>query len=403
MSEKITETIAFLTQIHTAWDGTEQRAALRSKPRRSVSYDYISMKPWQSQYLRALTYSQQTQLFQIPLWHTACQVETEIYKSQANIPIETNRIWQYRGCSNVMLWLSDTYGGTLYPLEYVAGEGALGFGKQIERDWKRKQATVAPVAWGILSQSDKYINYTGDISSMTLTVELMRESLAPAFPTAYDENHNEKTKQLWGRGLPEKYNGAELFLLPPSWTEDMNANYSRLANRLDNETGQLRYDLRSPDPIETREIEYVLKSRQEINNLQRFFYRCKGRLHSFYAPTWLNDVELAYDAPAGQNYLLTKWTEYWKYFATCKRRKTLVVFDKDFTGRIIKIAGYSTNDTGEYGKIYLESPLPAPLRKNDTLMISYLCRYRHDNDTMTTDYETVNIATTSFTLTEVTE
>lgn len=403
LSEKIAETIAFKTQIHQAWDGTEQRAALRTRPRRSVTYDYIGMKPWQSQYLRAVTYSQQTQLFQIPLWHTACKVKENIYEGQAVVPIPTDHLWQYRGCGNIMLWLSDGYGGTLFPIEYIGSSGVLGLGKQIERDWKNGQATLAPVAWGVLSNSDKYINYSSQISTMGITVEIMREAQAAALPELYNEFHDEEVKRMWGKNLPQEYNGEELFLIPPAWNEDINASFSRMANRLDNDTGLFRYDLRSTDPKETREIQYVLKSRRETNNLQRFFYRCKGRLHSFFAPTWLNDVELAADAPAGQNYLLTKWPGYWKYFSAGQRRKTLIVFMKDFTGMILKVAGYTTDETGELGKIYLDAPLVSPLRNSDISMISYLCRYRHDSDSMTTDYETVDLSTTSFIFAEVTQ
>ena len=60
MSDKIVEKLEYKTQIHTAWDGTEQRMALRSEPRRFVSYDYIGNETWQSQYLRMLTFGQQT-------------------------------------------------------------------------------------------------------------------------------------------------------------------------------------------------------------------------------------------------------------------------------------------------------------------------------------------------------
>lgn len=400
---KIAETIDFLTQVHTAWAGVEQRAALRARPRRSVAYDYIGMNSWQSQYLRALSYSQQTQLFQIPLWHAAVAAQGEIYTGETSIRMAKENLWQYRGCSNIMLWLTDEYGGTLFPVTTMASDGILGLGKQIDTDWHAGRTTVCPVAWGVLSQTSKFTNYTGAATSMTLEVEIMREQQAPTLPAAVDEYHDEEMPRLWGNNLPASYNGVELFLWPPAWVDDMTADASRLANRLDNKTGFFRYDLRSTDPNETRELPFVLKGRNEINNMQRFFCRCKGKWRSFFAPTWLQDVELAMDAPAGQNYLLAQFPRYWQYFATGQRRKTLIVFSRNFTNQIIKVAGYTTDETGTYGKIYLETPLKQPLTIKDTLMISYLCRYRHDSDAMTTDYETVDVAQTTFTLMEVTE
>lgn len=400
---KIAETIEFLTQIHKSWDGTEQRAALRTRPRRMVSYDYIGMESWQSQYIRALAYSQQTQLLQIPLWHAATRTKQKYYSGGVSFSVPAESVWQYRGCSNAQLWLSDGYGGTLFPINVVASDGTVHLKKQFDNDWHAGATIACPVAWGIFSQEDKYTNTTSQFASVTMNIELMREQQAPTFPPAMDEYHYEPAKQLWGHGLPAVYNGAELFLTPPSWTDEMQANFKRNAFRLDNSTGTFRYDLRSADPQETREIEYVMKEKREINNLQRFFYRCKGRYKSFFAPTWLQDVELVADAEAGDNFLLAKWSLYWKYFSVGQRRKTLVVFDKDFSAQIITVAGYATNETGEFGKIYLDSPLRKPIRINNTLMISYLCRYRLDNDSMITDYQTTDVALTSLTMMEVTE
>lgn len=393
----------FLTQIHTAWDGTEQRAGLRPVPRRSISYEYIGVKTWQSQYLRALTYSQQTQLLQFPLWHATTSLSRNAYVGDTTLHIPIDRLWGSRDAGAIMTWKDDDVGGTVLPLNTIASDGTLGLSKMLKENCRVGVTVITPIVWGVLRQEDKYINMHSTLTTMQINVELIANQGAPGFPAAMDEYHNEPVPQPWGTGLPATYQGAEVFLTPPPWTDNMNANFTRNANRLDNQSGIFQYDLKSTDPSETKEIEYVTTSRKEISNLQRFFCRCKGRLKSFRAPTWLSDVELAEDAPAGQSYLLARWPLYWKYYANGQRRKTLVAFMRGGSGRLLKIAGYAMDETGQRGKIYLDDPLTMPLRREDVAMLSYLCRYRLGSDTLVTDYESVDVATMDISMIEVSE
>lgn len=368
-----------------------------------MSYEYIGVETWQSQYLRALTYSQQTQLLQFPLWHATTDLSRSAYAGDETIHIPIDRLWGFRDIGSVMLWKNDEDGGTVLPLRTIASDGTLGLTKILKANWRVGSSVVAPTCWGVLQQEDKFINMHSMLTSMQINVELIVNQGAPGFPSAMDEFHAEPLSLPWGNGLPATYQGGELFLVPPPWTEDMNVSFSRNANRLDNQTGVFKYDLKSTDPSETKEIEYVATSRVEISNLQRFFCRCKGRFKSFWAPTWLSDMELAEDAPAGQSYLLAKWPLYWKYYSLGQRRKTLLAFMQGGSGRLLKIAGYALDETGLKGKIYLDEPLKQPLTKEQTVMLSYLCRYRLDSDTLVTDYETVDVATMTLGMKEVTE
>lgn len=398
--EKISETLEFLTQIHTAWDNSEQRAALRTRPRRSISYDYIGTESRQSQYLRSLVYNQQTQIFQIPMWHAAYQVTGQFYEGNARLEMPVETLWQYRGCSGALIWLNDDYGGTYFPISALSVAGIIALGKQIEKDWQDGTGIIAPVAWGCLSQLERYSNFIGSGTSLNITVEVIKEAEAPLFPSALSDRYEPEDK-LYGTNLPAIYLGYELFMKPPTWASDMSANFGRNANRLDNKTGIFSYDLKSKEPVESRQIEYIMTSRAEINNMQRFFVNKKGRLHSFYAPTWLNDIEPVYDCPAGAMNIITKYSMYWRYFANAKNRNKAIVFYKDTTAEIIEIAGYSTDETGDYGRVMLVSPLRRSINIKDVSLISYLCRYRLDSDTMVIDYDTVSIASTSFSFVEV--
>ncbi|HMM22690.1 MAG TPA: hypothetical protein PKA10_18380 [Selenomonadales bacterium] len=399
---QITETLEFLTQIHTSWNNTEQRMALRKFPRRYLSYEYIGVESWQSQYLRALLYNKQTEQIEIPLWHAASPLPDTTYPGQTQIKLSTDKLWGYRGCRNIILWFSDKRGGDTYAVQALLGDGTVKLGEQIQSIYPGATTTICPVSYAVLQPEDQYAIYDSAHMSMQINLELLTDFTLTPIPASLDEFHFEpwKTKNPWQEALPATYLGAEVFGIAPAWADDLSGRFARSANKLDNQAGVVKYDLKSLNTSESREIDYLSLSRSEINNLQRFFCRCKGRLKSFWAPTWLADMVLTANAEKGQNYLLVEWPLFWKYYRNLARRKTIVVFLNNQTARILTIAGFTTDDAGN-GKLILERPLPEGFRKEAVAMISFLCRYRFDSDTMTTDYETVDVAFTSFSFAEV--
>lgn len=402
MSERISEQIEFLTQVHTAWDGTEQRAALRGRPRRYVSYEYIGVNTAQSQYLRALAASEQTRILQFPLWHANTILGQTVYRGQSIVPLAKEDMWNYRGCVGAMLWKNDEDGGEYFDAQTITADGVLRLKKQTSADWLSYKTVVVPVFHGILRQEGNYADAASNITNMTLNVEFINRGLGLGLPAAVGEWNYPRLTFPESKNAPAEYMGRELFMAPPPWSDDIASRYARNANRLDNQTGAIRYDLKSSETTETRSLSYSAISRGEIQFLQRFFYRCKGRLKSFYAPTWINDVDLAEDAITG-NELITKFNLYWKYYEPNKRRRCLIVFFADGTVEILKIAGYGLDDTRKRGRIFLDAPIKRPIIRRQIRMISFLCLYRLNSDALATDYETTGIANMNLEITEVSE
>jgi hypothetical protein len=403
MAITISETLEFLTQIHTAWDKTEQRMALRAYPRRSIAYDYYGMNPEQSQYLRALCYAKQNEKIELPLWHAGCRLAETAHVNFSHVKIATGDMWPFRGVSGVEFWHNDAKGGERYFLSALYGDGSLKLTEVLERDYAVKTTNLFPVVYGYLKPEADYAIYTDSHTTMQLNVDILDDYSLTILPAALDEHHFEpwEEKTPYQDAIPAAYRGIDIFPLAPSWAGDLAAGFTRNANKLDSGVGVVKYDLKSIHSSENKEIDYVLTTRSEINNFQRFFTRCKGRWKSFYAPTWLNDLALAEDAAKGQSYILVTWPLFWKYYANMARRKLAIAFLRNGQTKILSIAGYSTDSEGDYGKVFLDASLTEPLKRSDVFMISYLCRYRFNSDTLTTDYDTTGIASVSTAFTEV--
>lgn len=401
----ITEKLSFETQVHEAWDGTEQRAALRSQPRRYVSYDWQAMELWHANYLHALVYSGQTDIMRFPLWHAGIQLRDKNYKDQGNIHIPVRALWPYRNIGGLLLFVDDESYSAKYDLKYLTGSGVAGLEKQLTRDWEAVSTRVVPLAYGVLQQEDSFNTYHSTYTEMTINFELTQSQKAVDFPVALDEYHDEKVpdESAFRFGLPETYLGSEVWRWEGQWNDAVSANFSRNANRIDYNTGVFRFDVKSWDPSETLEQTYLLLCREEIHNMQRFFIRQKGKWKSFWTPTWFHDIELVGLQPAGQSFLVVRFPLYYKYYQKSKRRKRLVVFYRNNTSEFLTIAGWSTNEDGTRGKVYLESPLTHSIRPADVYLISFFLRCRFDTDDLVIDYETTETATASIQFKEVDE
>lgn len=400
----ISEKISFLTNILTAWDGSEQRQALRREPRRYVSYDYTGMDAEQSERLRALIYHAQSTAISFPLWHAAAELPDNASSGQHDIVIPREYLWCYRNIGSVALWLDDVRGGSVYDLKYITATGLLGLTGELGKEWKAIDTMVMPVFQGVLAMDDSFTSRTDIVSEMTLNFELLQNQNAPPFfPKQYDVEYDEEIPTTWGyqRGLPALYKGVEVWRYEPQWADNLDGKFTKNANRIDYDTGVFKFDPKSYNPSETREITYALKSRAMINNLARFFYRHKGAWKSFWAPTWICDMELLESVAAGSMQMNVKMLWYWKYYNKSGRRKKIVVFFKDGTCQILSISGYSRDQFNTYGVVFLEEPLKKEIVRERVLMISFFCRYRFASDDLLIDYETSRVATASITLKEV--
>jgi len=400
----ISERISFLTTILLSWDGSEQRQALRQEPRRFVAYDYTGMNAEQSERLRALIYHAQSSAIPFPLWHAAAQLPDNAAAGQQDIVIPREFLWCYRNIGSVELWLDDERGGSSYDLKYITANGVLGLTSMLTANWKALSTMAIPVFKAVLAVDNSFTARTDDISEMTLNFELLQAQNAPEYyPEQYDIHYDEAIPEVWGyqHDLPAIYQNVEVWQYEPQWADNLDGRFTKNCNRIDYDTGVFKFDAKSYNPSESREITYVLNSRQMINNVQRFFYRHKGTWKSFWAPTWIRDMDLRESAVAGATQLHVKMMWYWKYYNKSSRRKKIVVFLKDGSCQILSIAGYSRDQFSTYGVVFLEQPLAQDIRMDMILMISFFCRYRFDSDDLTIDYETSTIATTSLTLREV--
>lgn len=405
-NENIVERFEFKTQIHTAYDGTEQRAALREEPRRFFSFNYISVDTWQSQYLRMLIISRQNNTFKIPAWHRLHTIQEDINRGDYYYQADKRYLWTYRDISGVFFSYGDKIngGGSYYDIVNVSASGAIKL-KKFSAAARKKGDFVCPVFTAVIQDSNDLNALFSNDTNLTMNFEIVPQDYGMTLPPSYDymTYRDDDTFILDNIKLPDQYNGLEVFKLWPPWSREIDMTYEKNVVKLDNETGSFYYDMKSHLIAENREIEYITLDVEETNNLQRFFFRCKGCLVPFYAPTWLHDITLDKDKPSSESFLSTQLTDFYRYYSDLPTRKNLIVFlnnGKTITSSIVGFSTYIDSKNIKHGKILLGDNI-GDLRINDVRMISFLCKYRLASDILEIAYDTTGIGSAKIALKEV--
>jgi len=102
-SNGITERLEWLTDVLTAYDGTEQRVRLRDHARRSIEYD-IMANGHDARMLEALTFGWGAQLYCLPVWWEADILQAAVNAGTTSVAVTDAALKDYSPGGLVVFW-----------------------------------------------------------------------------------------------------------------------------------------------------------------------------------------------------------------------------------------------------------------------------------------------------------
>lgn len=411
---RITEKWEYYTDIITSYDGHEQRVMTRSIPRRYFTYDYDAMDSYQAQWLRGLLRMRQDVKFYFPMWHTPVMLAENYYAGQRFFRMrpedlfsfrETEYVAVYRKDSNLQDVMLGIENNNLYrSVRNYFEDGTVSLYEAFLEDLNMKNTFLYPLRRCSV-QPAQNLNYVfSNGTSVIINLEDLLEEPVVNIPQRYIDTYEEH-KQLNPWKLPFQINGREVLTISPQWINDgdLSLSISKNAVRLDNSTGMFVYRLKNSKSYDAQTMEFYLMSRSMINNFTRFFSRIKGRFKSFYAPTWVNDLNVSHDINGASNFIYVNFSNLYAFYGKNTRRKKIIVFTKDGTSHIGEIMSYSyeTINGMNFGRIALTNPLGVSIPKDRILMVSYMNLVRSDSDSLQFDFESDQVAKTTIIMKEV--
>lgn len=406
---KITEKIEYKTNILKMYNGDEQRIKTRQVPRRYYTYDYSAMDMYQAQYLRGILRMRHTDTYYVPMWQQPLYLVEDYIPNSKALYIDMDYAYNLLDAEYIMIFFHDDVCNdkvNIVKQVHRYDNEKIMLKKGIKRPLYVKNTFIFPLKKCSVQPNAglQYIFNHG--TEVGISFEDLNNSVKTNLPYMIEHEYQTDVERYNQWRLPETYEGKEVWLGTPQWIEDSSVSLSvdKGVVRLDNDTGIFNYDLINSISYDTHTYELYLMNQKEINNYKKFFMRMSGMYKSFYMPTWANDFQVDRDIESGDNAIYTNFDRLYKFYLTNGRKKSLVIFTRDFKSHVLKIKTYTyetLKDDITYGKIIFEDMVGFNAKKEDVLMCSFFNCVRFNDDAMQLNYEANTIAQVTMTTKEV--
>lgn len=363
----VRERLEWLTDVFESHAGHEQRIALRSMPRRWLSYQ-LTAQAIAAQQLDGLIWRNQSRRWLLPIW-------TDPQRLTADLPAGADYISaQTAGYSfTVPGWALLCHGTAHEVVELgTVGPAGLQLASETQRAWPAS-SLIYPAHLARLPAHVSLDRITAGLLNGPLEFEL-EPSSSPALPSA--EQHQGQSVATWR----------------PDWFAPVAAIYQRKIQRLDYQLGTVHIDDLAGTASAAVSHRYVLGNRNAIAAWRGWLHACSGRAQSFWQPQWQMDLQQAAPIAANSNLLPVNPLDYSSRYNQEPGRRDIALRHRDgrwFFRRILAATA------GDPELLTLDSPLGIAANPGDFPIITWLLPARFDSDEHTIVWNTAGVAVTS--------
>lgn len=376
------ETLEWKTDVIKSYNGQEQRARIRAKPRRGQTYSY-TLKGEDANRLENLLWGWQNRLFAVPHWTETALNQTELYVGQTGIPVTTDSYSYTPGC---LIFITN---GEKYEMQEVEDvqDGLVLLKKGLDNDWGR------PTVMGPANLA----RIDGD-----LNVKLKRETANVTNSTLQFVHEPVQTDPY----IPElaytdTYKTSEILLKEPNWKGGSNVQYDSEGKVMDYGLQGFSIAIRSGKPDIVQEYEWFLNGREQMKWFRGFLSRRKGRFNGFWMPTWNNDFTIIDTVAGGSTGFKATENYYGLLVDGDNGRNHVLVELKDGTQILRQISAASIEVDGTTLDVVTDETMGVTFSPDQVKRVSLVGWYRLYNDRIKIRYEDRNFASVKMSLINV--
>lgn len=347
--DPVSETLEYLTDIIRSYNGTEQRVALRSKPRQTIAYSCAASSAAHGAEIFNTLYGAIDKRWAVPLWHQA-QSLASVSAHQTTISCDTSG-YDFRNGSLALLWQTESH-WQIVEIS-IAGSGYI----DITTDTASfGECSLMPVRLGWLNgSSGRHLNRL--VTELQVAFEIDDYSeIVPATPGQYlGYDVFDDCPQLAGSGI--------------------NRSMHQQVDRVDFDLGLVSRLSPWIYARITSPARKTVNGFESVSDYKRWFARAQGKAGLFWLP--LYEVNL-HPLNAGM-ITTTLIMRSDAYMAYGQHRKHIAVRDRD--GEILRYREITFAEQVDAQRIQLTLSPALNLHINAIDIMSYLglCRFDSDN------------------------
>lgn len=269
----VTETLEFLTAVHTSYSGAEQRVARRLSPRRTFEFEAVLVGVAR-QFFENAMYAYGSRVWSMPVFTDRSDLLADANIGATNLILDTvGRDFVDKGQA-ILLHPN----GQQEMVEITTVEpGRLRLKRALQRAYPI-DTRIYPIRSAVLTDPP--------------AIRRVNDSLATAQVRFAVVEHNGFSNDI--SHLPS-YRGFPVLEPTSEWSEDVTSEYQRVIAELDNQTGK-RYRLDTAQKaFQVVSHRFVLSNRDAQRQLRQLFYYLRGRQKPIWVATSSTDFTAVSD------------------------------------------------------------------------------------------------------------
>ncbi|PNM03665.1 phage tail protein [Pasteurella multocida] len=272
-SENVVENLYFLTTVHQSITGAEQRIAKRLSPRRTFEFK-VTTEGVHRQVFENMLYAYGSRVWSMPIFTDCATLLQHVAPGDSEIQIHTAG-YDFSVKGQVLLM----NGQTKESVEISGVEvNKLILKRPAVNHFDAVNTKVYPIRSAVLTDMPTVTRLSDGVSSAQVRLQI--------------HEHNAHSADI--THLPT-YRNHPVLEPTSEWSEDITAQYLRLIQTLDNETGLPFYLDTARKAFQITSHRFVLANREEQRKLRQLFYYLRGRQRAIWVATSATDITLKSD------------------------------------------------------------------------------------------------------------
>ena len=380
----VTETREYLTNIMTAYDQTEQRAALRDKPRNTMAYTLLLHGADASRFDWLLT-AAQAQVLLMPYWPMPFRLAADAANGALALQLDGDLPpWVVAGEQLAML-----YGGRSsvpVTVKSVAGKTVNLVAPGLPGTWP-KGAMVYPT-WQVRAQDSlAFKRHTPTVSEASISLSRQISGVAEPVPASVADM---------------TYDSLEVLTRDINWRDGQDVTMDWMTDLMDGQRGRTSYEVLSKAQQRTSSGSVLLDNLAKANWWQAFYDRHKGRRGVFYAPTRSRDLPLVKSPTPAKSVFAVAGTQFHALMQPGTTMLTHIMIKlQSQAHQLFKIASLEVDYVNDVTYIKTVEPWTQAYRPEQALTYYLASKCRLGSDTMTINWRAALLGETQIAVTTV--
>lgn len=358
----VIERFEWKTDVITAYNGSEQRIAVRQYPRRSIEFAFLVGDDRQRRALEAKLWANGAKAWDVPIFPDT------VYSTQASLAgsntIHINTAYCDFAVGNKVVLKSACT--DRYLLAEIANvySNAIVLTAALTDDWDVETAVV-PVRPGYLNPNQQITRFTGDTAYDVIRFEF--DDVTTIVPE-----------------VSELYRNFPVVGVGSDWQQDLTLQYQRKVQVVDF-GGTIYRDDETGQPALVHSHYWVLDSREKIHQFKQFLFARRGRLTVCWLPSFLNDFQIVSPISTGSYQINVEYSGYLQLYQFKKNRRDIRIELQDGTVLYRRIVN-CVEASSEVEQLTLDQSIPQNIAVDDVVRISFMSLSRLDADNVELAY-----------------